>query len=476
MEEPSSDPMPGRIRVPWSTTSIEGRVRMKSQARVRVLAAVMTAAAVAFSGCTAGSQTTPAPTAGASSGGEPVELVFWHMEQPPNRVAVFQQVIDEFNSLHPTIRVTQQVQDWNTIFSKIGAAVSSGTQPDIMHASGDFTPYVRQMGDVVEPVTKLVDELDALHHFNPAATALYRDQGEMWAVPLYGMIQVLWYRKDMLNAAGITAPPATWEEMLSVAEKLTTGSTYGVALPAGKNMATDQNVYSLMITAHAEDLYDAAGNVTFDNPNTVRAFEFYNELLKYSPPDSTNYSWGEPQAAFNTGAAAMAIEKGQYLPPFKAESGRPASDLGCALIPQPKENGQPGSIYYAEGIQIMTKDPAKKAAAEEFIKYVLEPEVYGVFLNAEPGLFLPVTEDGMTAKSWLSNPTISEYKDCVDLMLEQAKSGQLFGFTHGQYTMSIGTITGQSLIAQALQKMWVDKMTPQEAVSWGQREMEAAVK
>ena len=53
------------------------------------------------------------------------------MEQPPNRVAVFQQVIDEFNNSHPDIHVTQQVQDWNTIFSKIGAAVSSGTQPDI---------------------------------------------------------------------------------------------------------------------------------------------------------------------------------------------------------------------------------------------------------------------------------------------------------------------------------------------------------
>ena len=53
-------------------------------------------------------------------------------------------------------------------------------------------------------------------------------------------------------------------------------------------------------------------------------------------------------------------------------------------------------------------------------------------------------------------------------MLKQAESGQLFGFTHGQYTMSIGEITGQSLIAQTVQKMWVDKMSPQEAVTWGQ--------
>ncbi len=450
------------------------RERAGMKRHFRVLAAVAASTSILFSACSAGAGETSAPTSGTS--GAPVELVFWHMEQPPNRVEVFQQVIDGFNDSHPGIRVTQQVQDWNTIFSKIGAAVSSHTQPDIMHASGDFTPYVRQMGDVVEPVTALVDELDELHHFNPAATALYRDQGEMWAVPLYGMIQVLWYRKDLFEQAGITAPPATWEEMLDDAATLTGDGRYGVALPAGKNMATDQVLYSLMITAHAEDLYDNDGNVTFDNPNTVRALSFYNDLLPYSPPDSTNYSWGEPQAAFNTGAAAMTIEKGQYLSPFTKESGRPASDLGCALIPQPAENGQPGSIYYAEGIQVMTKDPAKQAAAAEFIKYLLEPEVYGVFLNAEPGLFLPVTEDGMTAESWTSNPIVSEYRDCVDLMLEQAEYGQLFGFTHGQYTMSIGAITGQSLLAQAVQKMWVDKMTPAEAAAWGQAEMEAAVK
>jgi multiple sugar transport system substrate-binding protein len=397
------------------------------------------------------------------------------MEQPPNRVEAFQQVIDDFNASHPDIHVVQEVQDWNTIFSKIGAAVSSNTQPDILHAAGDFTPYVRQMGDVVVPVTDLVEELDQKHHFNPAATALYDDDGEMWAVPVYGMIQVLWYRQDLFAAAGISEPPATWEEMLADAAALTGDGVYGVALPAGKNMATDQVIYSLMITANGEDLYDAEENVTFDNPNTVRAFDFYNQLLAYSPPDSTNYSWGEPQAAFNSGAAAMAIEKGQYLTPFTDESGRPSSDLGCALIPRPEENGQPGSIYYAEGMQIMTKDPAKQEAAAEFISYILEPDVYGVFLNAEPGLFLPVTEDGMTAESWLSNPIISEYRECVDLMLEQAESGQLFGFTHGQYSMSIGTISGQSIIAQTVQKMWVDGMTPQDAVTWGQEEMVAAV-
>ena len=214
------------------------------------------------------------------------------------------------------------------------------------------------------------------------------------------MIQVLWYRKDLFAKAGIAAPPATWEEMLADAAKLTTGKSYGVALPAGKNMATDQVVYSLMITAHAEDLYDAEGNVTFDNPNTVRAFDFYNKLLEYSPPDSTNYSWGEPQAAFNTGAAAMAIEKGQYL--TAVHGGVRAALVRSGLRHDPAADRQraAGQHLLRRGHPDHDQGPGEEAAAKEFIKYLLEPEVNGVFLNAEPGLFLPVTEDVMAASSW----------------------------------------------------------------------------
>lgn len=445
---------------------------------IRVCGALLAASVVALSGCAAGATGTPlASGSGGANGanGAKVELVYWHMEQPPNRVAQFQAVIDQFNNSQPGIHVTQQVQDWNQIYSKIAAAVSSKTQPDLLLTSPDFTAYVRSTG-AVQPVTSIVEELDKTHHFIPASTAGYRDKGEYWAVPVYGMVQMLWYRQDLFRKAGITAAPATWDELLAAAAKLTSGNVKGIALPAGKNMATDQVIYSLMITAHAENLFDAQGNVTFNTPDTVRTFDFYKNLLQYSAPDSANYSWGEPQAAFNNGTAAMAIEKGQYLPPFTKESGLPASDLGCAMIPQPTANGQPGSIYYSNGVMVLTTDPAKQAAAKEFLSYVLQPDVYGLWLNAEPGLFLPVTQDGGTAKSWLDLPVISTYKNCVDLMLKQSESGMLFGFTNDQYHSSIGSISSQDLLAQTVQKMYVEKMSASDAVAWGQKQMEAAIK
>ncbi|WBB80342.1 sugar ABC transporter substrate-binding protein [Micromonospora sp. WMMD882] len=401
-------------------------------------------------------------------------LVLWHMEQPPNRVAGFQQLIDAYNATDPEYEVQAQVQDWNQIYTKISGAVQSDTQPDILFTIPDFTTYVRPIGGV-RPVTSLVEELDQQHDFGEAATAPYRDDDEYWAVPLFGMVQMLWYRADLLQAAGISEPPRTHAELLAAAERLNTGDQSGIALPAGRNLATDQVLYSLMLTAGAGNIFTESGEVNFNTPETVRALTLYRDLLKFSPSDSGNYSWGEPQAAFNSGAAAMAIEKGQYLAPFEQESGRPASDLGCAPIPAAESGGQPGSIYYSNAAMIMSNDDAKAAGAEEFLKFVLQPENYGTLLNAEPGLFLPLTADGATAESWTSNEVVQKYRSCVDAMLKQSETGALFGFTDGQYIDTVGKISGQNVLAQVVQRMYSTGESPEAAARWGQERMQAAI-
>jgi multiple sugar transport system substrate-binding protein len=394
------------------------------------------------------------------------------MEEPPHRVEAWQAIIDRYNETDPPFEVVQQVQAWDQIYTGIASAVQSGLQPDILFTIPDFTTFVRPIGSVRE-VTGLVESLDAEHSFLEAAKAPYQDDGEYYAVPLYGMVQMLWYRADLLDEAGVQ-PPETWDELEAAAEALTTDGQYGIALPAGKNLATDQVIYSLMLTNNAGNFFDDEGQPDFDRPEVVETFELYDRLMEFSPPDSANFAWGEPQAAFNSGAAAMAIEKGQYLSPFEEESGRPSSDLGCAFIPQP-EDGQPGSIYYSNAAMVMSEDDEKAAAAEDFLAFLLEEENYGDFLNADPGLFLPLTQTGMESESWWSNEVIEEYSDCVELMLEQSEHGGLFGFVEGQYIDEIGNISGQNIIAQVIQRIVIDGEDPADAVAWGQQEMQEAV-
>jgi multiple sugar transport system substrate-binding protein len=408
---------------------------------------------------------------GASSG--KVELTLWHQEQPPNRVKQFQKVIDAFNKSQKDIQVKQQVQNWEDAYQKTTSAIQAGTPPDIQFTIPDFTVAIKQTG-AVQPVEDIVDEINSSHTYLRNAVQPYEYEDHTWAVPLFGMIQMLWYRKDMYEAAGLdpNSPPKNWDELRQYSEQLTSGDKYGMGITSSKHLYTDQEFYTFMITNGGKELFAEDGSVAFDTPNNVETVAYYSDLSKFSPPGSNSWTWAEPQAAFNNGTLAMAIEKGQFLSPFEEDSGRPPEDLGVAPVPWPP-SGERGSIYYSNGAMLLSQEEEKKAAAKEFLKFVFDPKNYADLLLGEPGLFLPVTEDG-DSPAWKDSEVLAKYPEAVNLMVEQSKYGYLFGFTRDQIPEGIGQISAENLLSQVVQKAIVEGESPDAAVAWGQKEMEAA--
>ena len=124
---------------------------------------------------------------------------------------------------------------------------------------------------------------------------------------------------------------------------------------------------------------------------------------------------------------------------------------------------------------LLTDDPAKQEAAYAFLSFLLEPENYGRFLNMEPGLYLPVTEDGSTADSYWQDPTVVKYQSQIETMLENSRNGMLFGFTGGHTFPSIAQISAENLLAQTLQSVAIEGMPAADAVAAGQQAMEDAI-
>lgn len=403
----------------------------------------------------------------------PVEITVWHQEQVDSRVKQFQKVIDAFNASQKDYVVKQQVQGWGTIYQKLPPAIEAGVQPDIDFTIPDFTLTVRKTG-AVQPVDDIVQAINAKHKFLPQAVTPYQDGGKTWAVPLYGMVQVLWYRKDLFKNAGLDPeqPPKTWADMLTDAKAMTKDGKFGIGVPASKSLATDQVLYSFMTVNKGSELFDSDGKIAFNTPENVATVDFYKQLAALSPKGIASWMWAEPQDAFNAGTIAMAIEKGQYLSTFESASKRPASDLGCAPIPL-APGGERHSIYYSNGAMVLTKDPQKRAGAAAFLSFVLEPDHYAEFLLAEPGLFLPLTKDGFTP-AWSQSPTLSKYKSCVDLMIDQSHYGQLPGFNSGTVRPAIGPIMAQNILSQVVQQAVVGGKDAKSAVAWGQQQMQDA--
>jgi multiple sugar transport system substrate-binding protein len=169
----------------------------------------------------------------------------------------------------------------------------------------------------------------------------------------------------------------------------------------------------------------------------------------------------------------MAIEKGQFLGPFAEESGRPPEDLGFAPMPHTAK-GERGSIYYSNGVMLLSRDPAKRRATLRFLEFLLEPRTYAKFLLSEPGLYLPVTRTG-DSRAWREAPALAPYPKALDAMLEESRHGELFGFTTGRVSPAIGPISAQNLLAQVVQEAVVADEDPRTAVEHGQDEMQEAL-
>src|SRR3712207_4708716 len=218
---------------------------------------------------------------GGDAGGK-VQLTLWHQEQPPNRVQQFQKVIDAFNKSQTDIQVKQRVQNWEDAYQKTTSAIQAGTPPDLQFTIPDFTVAIKQTG-AVQPVEDIVEEINSSHPFLENAVQPYEYEGHTWSVPLFGMIQMLWYRKDMYEAAGLdpNSPPKNWDELSQYSEQLTSGEKYGMGITSSKHLYTDQEFYTFMITNGGKELFAEDGSVAFDTPNNVETVAFYSDLSEF---------------------------------------------------------------------------------------------------------------------------------------------------------------------------------------------------
>jgi multiple sugar transport system substrate-binding protein len=277
----------------------------------------------------------------------------------------------------------------------------------------------------------------------------------------------------VFDKAGL-APPQTWSEWKKDAEALSKAGMYGVGLPANKQLYTDQTVYCTMVNNGAADLFNDDGSLRFDNPKTVDAYSLYKDMFTYSAPDATNWTWGEAEACFDSSKCGMVLQF-TVISTYNAQGSDPA-DLGVAAVPHADSEAASNTISYSNAAMILAKDPAKRRAAERFISFLLEPANYGRFLNMEPGLFLPATEDGAKAPSFWNDPLAVKYKSQIETMVANSERGMLFGFTKDKVFPSIGAISAQNILAETLQRVVTGGEQPAAAVAAGQKAMEEAAK
>ena len=290
-----------------------------------------------------------------------------------------------FEAANPAIDLNIEIVSWNDIYSVVTTRISTGEQPDILKISG-FADYVAD--DLLMPAEEYTSAA-VKAQIIPSFWNSNEMDGTVWALPILASCRALFYNVDLLNAAGITSAPKTWDDVLAACEAIR--ATHGSSVtPWALDISTDegQAAFSYYSWNFGGGYVDAAGNWKLDSAENVQAVEYIKKLIdsgyvNAGPYTDTRYPL---QDGFSAGTVAMMIG------PMNMVSADSTVNYGVADIP-----GKGVGLGVCDQLMVFkdakaADQAARTAAISKFFDAFYECETYSDYMVFEG--FLPATLDG----------------------------------------------------------------------------------
>lgn len=299
----------------------------------------------------------------------PVTLTFWGTYgNGGNKVqtdALNNTIIPAFEKANPGIRIDYVDVPYDSLLQKLTTSAAGGKLPDLIRADLGWVPKMGALG-VFAALDQKMDDFQALAGKTyPGSLATNKFGGHYYGLPLDANTRVQIANPDALKTAGLTAPPATFDELKAAAPKLKAAK---VSVFADSGLQ-GWNVYPWIWSAGGqvtnEDQTKATGYL--NSPQSVAGVQMLADLYKAgSIPNliagdkgATQTSDGLPKGSYATildGPWMTGIWAGQY-PKFKP-------------VYAPVPAGQGGSVSVVGGEDIaMTSSSKHQDAAETFIRF-----------------------------------------------------------------------------------------------------------
>lgn len=439
--------------------------------RVMLVGALAAATlALSLAGCSSNSSSS---NGGSTKG---ATLQYWASNQGTsldNDKQVLTPVLADFTK-QTGIKVNLTVIGWNDLQTKINTAITSGTGPDVVNIGNTWGPAFQATGAFVEFTGKNATAIGGTDKF--ATTALNAGSqadktDKPTAVPLYGLAYGLYYNKALFSAAGIATPPATWEEFVSDAQKLTNKSAgvYGVAI-AGASYT--ENVHFAFLTAaqNGGEFYNGS-KPTFTSDAIVSGISRYLDLIGkdgvVNPDDAQKDSGSDPLTELAAGKAAMVLSQNNADATLLA-NGMTQADFGVTNLPWPDGTPAKNQIStFPAGIDIAVFKYTKNLdAALKFVKYMTSDSTQAtldkpykalpVLKSAKPSFTDDATEAAVFTKAYNEQSKV----------LPQVSS-------EGDFESAVGKAV-TNLIAEIAQGKTVSDSDIKQALADAQSTVEAA--
>jgi len=276
------------------------------------------------------------------------------------------------------------------------------------------------------PGTDLMD-------FHPAALETVRRGGALYGLPVQTTPELLVYRTDLFEAAGL-APPETPQETLDCARALHDPAS-GVAgicwngargTPVGTTFMMlmadfGQPVLNLPRRADGFDDADLAPEhfrPMLDHPAALDTAEFLLELLAVSPETVLQMSWYERARCYAVGGAAMAYCYTQIMPMFESDTKSPARGrTGYCLHPAAPATARLAPLGGWNLCIPANIRPARADAARQAVETLTSAAMAKTYI-----------EHGSMVSSRFSvchDPAVAHSRPVISIVDRMARAGQL---------------------------------------------------
>ena len=351
---------------------------MLSNKRTLTLGVAVLSAGLVVSACSSGAVSSDDGTEGGEGGNVTLNLATVNNPQMKD----MEQLKTEYESANPGTTVNFQVMEEADLRAAVTADVASGAgQYDIVTIGAYETPQWGAQGWLVDLTEALSSDPDYdVDDILPPVRKVNTHDNKLFAVPFYGESSFLMYRKDVLDAAGVsfTGTP-TWQQVADAAKKVNTSDMSGICMRGKPGWGDLFGPLTTVVQTFGGNWYDSEWQATVDTPEWKEAVGFYKQLLDESgQADPVSYSFPECLTALKEGKAAMWADATVAASLLEAEDSPVKGKMGYVPMPvvETEQSGWLWSWNLAVPSSTKNQDAAvdfvRWATSKEYIKLVGE--------------------------------------------------------------------------------------------------------
>lgn len=315
-----------------------------------------------------------AALAGCGPARAPAALRFWAFGREGE---VVREMMPEFQRANPGLKVEVQQVPWRAAHEKLLTAFVGRTTPDLVQLGNTWIPELHALG-ALEPLDDRLARSRALVAGDvfPGIWETNVLDSRTLGIPWYVDTRVLFYRSDLLAAAGFPSPPRTWDEWRDALVRLkgqVRAGGFPILLP------TDEWAQPVILgmQAGATLLRDGGRYGAFRAPEFRRAAAFYVSLFEAGlAPPVTNAQVSNVYQQIDTGDFAMWITGPWDMGNFRTRLAPARQDLwGTAPLPAPGPSAAEPGLSLAGGSSLaILRTSRRKDDAWKLIEFLTAKE------------------------------------------------------------------------------------------------------